>query len=72
MILEGLNLSALSAQEKRELYELLKARDTKAKRNRLATYKPYAKQREFHAAGSEFRERLFMAGNQLGKTWAGA
>lgn len=41
-------------------------------RNRLAGYRPYPKQQAFHAAGLEHRERLFMAGNQLGKTWAGA
>lgn len=40
-------------------------------RNRLASYSPYPKQRDFHAAGAIHRERLFMAGNQLGKTWAG-
>lgn len=40
-------------------------------RNRLATYRPYTKQREFHAAGKLHTERLFMAGNQLGKTLAG-
>lgn len=40
--------------------------------NRLKAYRPYAKQREFHAAGETHRERLFMAGNQLGKTVAGA
>src|SRR5579884_2127165 len=39
--------------------------------NRLATYRPYEKQREFHDAGLTHRERLFMAGNQLGKTIAG-
>jgi phage terminase large subunit-like protein len=39
--------------------------------NRLAYYQPYAKQREFHAAGAHARERLLMAGNQLGKTLAG-
>ena len=38
--------------------------------NRLAAYRPYAKQREFHAMAA--RERLLMAGNQLGKTLAGA
>ena len=38
----------------------------------LKRYCPYAKQIEFHAAGSIYRERLFMAGNQLGKTLAGA
>jgi phage terminase large subunit-like protein len=39
--------------------------------NRLASYRPYSKQKLFHSAGLTFRERLFMAGNQLGKTWAG-
>jgi phage terminase large subunit-like protein len=37
-------------------------------RNRLERYKPYSKQREFHAAGKLFRERLLMAANQVGKT----
>ena len=39
--------------------------------NRLASYRPYSKQALFHAAGKVERERLFMAGNQLGKTLAG-
>src|SRR5215469_6909702 len=39
--------------------------------NRLAYYKPYPKQLEFHSAGAESRERLLMAGNQIGKTLAG-
>ena len=39
--------------------------------NRLANYKPYAKQNEFHAMGAVRSERLFLAGNQLGKTLAG-
>ena len=47
---------------------LLRRRGT----NRLAAYRPYPKQREFHAAGAIHRERLFMAGNQLGKTLAGS
>src|SRR5665647_384605 len=34
-------------------------------------YDPYQKQRDFHAAGATFRERLFMAGNKLGKTYSG-
>jgi phage terminase large subunit-like protein len=50
----------LEAEQKRR-------RDT----NRLKLYKPYSKQKEFHAAGKVHHERLFMAGNQLGKTWAG-
>lgn len=38
--------------------------------NRLRFYRPYKKQHEFHS--SKKRERLFMAGNQLGKTLGGA
>src|ERR1700728_3713149 len=40
--------------------------------NRLTDYKPYPKQLEFHASGIAFRERMLMAGNQLGKTLAAA
>jgi phage terminase large subunit-like protein len=36
----------------------------------LFTYKPYPKQKEFHAAGLTVRQRCLMAGNQLGKTYA--
>jgi phage terminase large subunit-like protein len=39
---------------------------------RIVGYRPYPRQRAFHAAGARHRERLFMAGNQLGKTTAGA
>jgi phage terminase large subunit-like protein len=39
--------------------------------NRLAYYAPYPKQLAFHEAGATYRERLLMAGNQLGKTLAG-
>ena len=35
-------------------------------------FEPYPKQREFFEAGFTKRERLFRAGNQLGKTYAGA
>ena len=43
-----------------------------AKRDRLARYQPYGRQAEFHAGGRTHRERLLMAGNQTGKTHAGA
>lgn len=36
----------------------------------LAFYDPYPKQREFHANGATFKERLLMAGNRLGKTFS--
>src|SRR5260221_3093015 len=45
---------------------------SRTKSNRLRKYRPYRKQAEFHAAGARYDERLFMAGNQLGKTLAGA
>src|SRR5689334_7246813 len=54
-------LETLEAEKSRRLTE-----------NRLAYYKPYPKQIEFHNAGATHRERLLMAGNQLGKTLAGA
>lgn len=41
-------------------------------RKKLFRYRPYSKQREFHANGLTHRERLLMAGNQLGKTIAGS
>ena len=62
----------LSIEEKHELYELLALRDRKIKENQLRDYRPYPKQRDFHHAGAVYRERLFMAGNQLGKTISGA
>ena len=70
--LDRINTQLLDDDEKRELYELLRLKDIRAKRNRLQAYVPYQKQLEFHAGGDKFRERLFMAGNQLGKKWAGA
>ena len=53
-----------TANLKRALNKLIVVRS----RNQLAQYSPYPKQREFHAAGAHFRERLLRAGNQLGKT----
>jgi phage terminase large subunit-like protein len=55
----------------RELHDHEQLTKRRHARNRLKTYRPYAKQAEFHAAGRAHRERLFMAGNQLGKTLAG-
>ena len=40
--------------------------------NKLKDYISYPKQRDFHALGKTKRERLLMAGNQLGKTYCGA
>jgi phage terminase large subunit-like protein len=53
------------------LTKLTEEKDRRQRTNRLLGYRPYSKQSEFHAAGAVHRERLFMAGNQLGKTIAG-
>src|SRR6516162_10863577 len=57
---EALLLQTLEAEKNRRLTE-----------DRLRYYRPYPKQTEFHCAGAKHRERLLMAGNQLGKTLAG-
>jgi phage terminase large subunit-like protein len=41
----------------------------RAAETRLATYRPYPKQREFHALGATHRIRALFGGNQLGKTY---
>lgn len=62
-------LQALSPQQREALAQAIQA---KLNTRRLDLYEPYPKQREFHEAGATHRERLFMAGNQLGKTIAGS
>jgi phage terminase large subunit-like protein len=70
--LQNIDTSKLTIAEKREVYDLLREKHLRLKRNALAAYKPYAKQQEFHANGDGYRERLFMAANQSGKTYSGA
>lgn len=55
-----------------QVVEVASALNRRRQENRLTSYKPYARQREFHANGADHRERLLMAGNQLGKTYCGA
>ena len=52
--------------------ELAHEKLRRARENWLSLYKPYPKQSQFHAAGLKHSERVFMAGNQVGKTTAGA
>ncbi len=44
----------------------------RASTRKLDEYRPYPKQKAFHSAGAEFRERLLDAANQVGKTTAAA
>lgn len=48
---------------------LLEERSRRKAQNKIIEYAPYAKQKLFH--NTVCRERLFMAGNQLGKTFSG-
>src|SRR5262249_1191985 len=57
---EALLLKTLETERTRRLTE-----------DRLRDYTPNPTQAEFHAAGTKHRERLLMAGNQIGKTLAG-
>lgn len=65
-------LQSLNEDQLRELIELTERLKYVTETNRLADYRPYPKQRQFHDAGAALRERLFMASNQTGKTWGGA
>lgn len=66
-------LQSLPSEHRSQVLAMLETERTRRQNtNRLRFYHPYAKQREFHALGSTKRERLFKAGNQLGKTVAGA
>lgn len=51
------------------LREIPRELDRRVAENRLAAYTPYAKQRAFHFAGAEHRERLFLAGNRCITPW---
>ena len=51
---------ALMSNPRVMLARALQERAWRARRNRLKYYRPYEKQREFHAQGAAYRERLFL------------
>jgi phage terminase large subunit-like protein len=55
-----------------QLHRVLEAAVDIKKHNKLQQFRPYAKQNEFFTLGATKRERMFNAGNQLGKSDAGA
>ena len=61
----------MAAISEAERLALLQAIEHEIGRRKLEAYSPYRKQRAFHRLGATHSERLFMAGNQLGKTIAG-
>lgn len=67
--------SNLDPAQRRKLEETLKTLEQLSARRRYRAFeffKPYPKQEIFFEAGEQYRERLLMAGNQLGKSHAGA
>ncbi|WP_051050888.1 terminase large subunit domain-containing protein [Candidatus Liberibacter americanus] len=68
LLKKNCNFSQILKEKMLILQQLKKRRNFR----RLDFYKPYEQQKIFHNAGKIARERLFMAGNQLGKTLAGA
>jgi phage terminase large subunit-like protein len=67
-----MNLDLLTCSEKQEALELLEQSALYRAQNKIDSYSPYPKQIEFHSAGLNYRQRLLRAGNQNGKTFAGA
>jgi phage terminase large subunit-like protein len=65
----------LNTQEQTSSTLLRTLEAEKARRStesKLSYYTPYPRQLAFHEAGASHRERLLLAGNQLGKTLAGS
>lgn len=66
-----LDISAIENLSHEELVEAIKIQEEINRRdfyNKLPTYKPYQKQKDFHKQGAILlSERLLIAGNQLGK-----
>lgn len=61
-----------SMEKLRRAAQAMKTIDDAHKFNKLAFYDPYQKQRLFHDYGEQKRERLFRAGNRLGKSECGS
>lgn len=64
--------AALDKADDLKLRKLLKELERRKKYRVLDFFEAYPKQQEFFEMGASMRERLLMAGNQLGKTEAGA
>lgn len=76
-MLDSLDLSKLSADQKAELIVLLEAKNRLRRENSIKSYYPdggplrrelYGRHLEFFREGAHYRERCFMAGNRVGKT----
>ena len=64
MTVAGLPDTLKELKPNHALLKIIQELKRRQDRNKLALYKPYAKQVEFHNRGAQYRERLFRAGNQ--------
>lgn len=62
----------LAPEDQAVYLDLLEQYVSSLSRNMLDRYVPYPKQAQFHALGSQFRERMLVAANQAGKTYSAA
>ena len=67
-----MDISSLSAQEQEELYNLLQAREEYRKYNQRLNFTPYPFQKNFYAAGKNYKRRFLMAANRIGKSFSEA
>ena len=72
--MQSVDLDWLDVLTEKERDAILKEVNVQISYNKLADYRPYAKQAAFHRSGADedIRERLLLAGNQLGKTFSGS
>lgn len=68
----AVDVSALAGLSLDEIERTLAAVVDHQRYNRIEFWKPYEKQKEFFGLGKRFKERLLLAGNQLGKSDCGA
>lgn len=65
---EAILESDASEEEKRNILELAKKRDSYKRINKAEFFEPYKFQKEFYAASADYRFRLLLCGNRVGKT----
>lgn len=67
-----MNLEAMTGEQKQHLFEVLKAKEDKAKYNKLENFSPYDFQINLANSSLTHSQMLAMCANQIGKSTAGA
>jgi len=80
-MIDNINVDSLSSTDLRRAYQIVSELDKRKRHSKLSTLFPdsgaltrhkYIKHSEFFEQGENYRERLFIAGNRVGKTIVGA